>query len=125
MEADRGGDAPGPGRRRRPARFGAAAAAYAALRTSFGRGEALADLGAMRGRHRSSGLGRRRFRWPRAGSESRTGLGRGRRLALRAGVVLGVTVTAVIAVGWTPATIGVTVGALTWGAVTSRANLRP
>jgi hypothetical protein len=29
-----------------PARFGAAAAAYVLLRTSFGRGEALADLGA-------------------------------------------------------------------------------
>ena len=37
-----------------PARFGAAAAAYALLRTSFGRGEALADLsaGAFRGRSR-------------------------------------------------------------------------
>jgi curved DNA-binding protein CbpA len=37
-----------------PARFGAAAAAYALLRTSFGRGEALADLsaGAPRGRSR-------------------------------------------------------------------------
>ena len=37
-----------------PVRFGAAAAAYALLRTSFGRGEALADLcaGAPRGRSR-------------------------------------------------------------------------
>jgi hypothetical protein len=39
-----------------PARFGAAAAAYAALRTGFGRGEVLADLGLSgpadhRGRH--------------------------------------------------------------------------
>ena len=39
-----------------PARFGAAAAAYAMLRTEFGRGEALADLGLSgttdhRGRH--------------------------------------------------------------------------
>ena len=39
-----------------PARFGAAAAAYVMLRTGFGRGEALADLGlsfatAARGRH--------------------------------------------------------------------------
>jgi curved DNA-binding protein CbpA len=42
-----------------PARFGAAAAAYALLRTSFGRGEALADLGGsgpLRGRR----AGRRR-----------------------------------------------------------------
>jgi hypothetical protein len=44
-----------------PARFGAAAAAYAALRTSFGRGEALADLaaGAARGRSRRARRARR------------------------------------------------------------------
>jgi curved DNA-binding protein CbpA len=43
-----------------PARFGAAAAAYATLRTSFGRGEALADLsaGAPRGRRRRHGSAR-------------------------------------------------------------------
>jgi hypothetical protein len=40
-----------------PARFGAAAAAYVLLKTSFGRGEALADLsaGARRGRRRRNG----------------------------------------------------------------------
>ena len=42
-----------------PARFGAAAAAYDTLRTSFGRGEALADLGlagaAPRAAHRGRG----------------------------------------------------------------------
>jgi curved DNA-binding protein CbpA len=51
-----------------PARFGAAAAAYAMLRTSFGRGEALADLAAgayrpaRRSRHRArhgGAIGRR------------------------------------------------------------------
>jgi hypothetical protein len=68
-----------------PARFGAAAAAYVMLRTEFGRGEALADLGlgaatAHRGRHAhrrgrptdpsASGAGRHRARrdtpagWP-------------------------------------------------------------
>jgi curved DNA-binding protein CbpA len=48
-----------------PARFGAAAAAYALLRTSFGRGEALADLGtgAARGRRRHA-RGARRLRRP-------------------------------------------------------------
>lgn len=45
-----------------PARFGAAAAAYAELRTEFGRGEALADLGVGRppGRRRRRGRHRRR-----------------------------------------------------------------
>ena len=40
-----------------PARFGAAAAAYVVLKTSFGRGEALADLsaGPRRGRRRRNG----------------------------------------------------------------------
>ncbi len=43
-----------------PARFGAAAAAYALLRTSFGRGEALADLaGAPRRRSRRAPRARR------------------------------------------------------------------
>jgi curved DNA-binding protein CbpA len=45
-----------------PARFGAAAAAYAELRTEFGRGEALADLavGEPPGRRRRHGRRRRR-----------------------------------------------------------------
>jgi hypothetical protein len=42
-----------------PARFGAAAAAYAMLRTSFGRGEALADLGADGNQHRAPRQARR------------------------------------------------------------------
>ena len=129
-----------------PARFGAAAAAYATLRTSFGRGEAVADIGsAHRGRHRSSGpRGRRRLPQGLAarigiglagvaglrrgrGRGRSTGLGghghgHGRRVALRAAVVLGVAVTAALGAGWTPATIGVLVGALTWAAVTSRAG---
>jgi hypothetical protein len=58
-----------------PARFGAAAAAYVLLRTSFGRGEALADLGAVgwarasrpharRGAHRSTDRRNRGRRGP-------------------------------------------------------------
>ncbi len=46
-----------------PARFGAAAAAYALLRTSFGRGEALADL--------SAGAHPRRSRRPRGARRTR------------------------------------------------------
>jgi hypothetical protein len=47
-----------------PARFGAAAAAYVLLKTQFGRGEALADLGAAAaaGRYRRSRAARRRPR---------------------------------------------------------------
>jgi curved DNA-binding protein CbpA len=52
-----------------PARFGAAAAAYVLLKTPFGRGEALADLGgaATRGQARHSGRARsaRRNWYPR------------------------------------------------------------
>jgi curved DNA-binding protein CbpA len=90
------------------ARYAAAAAAYDALRTSFGRGEALADLGqggrtlAFRGRAPG-------FR------------GRGWRVALRAVAAAGVTAAAVLAAGWTPATVGLLAGALTWvAAVTVR-----
>jgi hypothetical protein len=104
-DRDDGGDA---------ARFGAAAAAYDTLRTSFGRGEALADLGLAGSA-------------PRAGRHARRdwagGLGvrgRGGRVALRAVAAAGVTAAAVLAAGWTPATVGLLAGALTWVAVTSR-----
>jgi curved DNA-binding protein CbpA len=85
------------------AAYAAAAAAYDALRTSFGRGEALADLGPGR----------------RAPDYS----GRGWRVALRAAAAAGVTAAAVLAAGWTPATVGLVAGALTWVAVTSRPGL--
>jgi curved DNA-binding protein CbpA len=134
-----------------PVLFGAAAAAYDTLRTSFGRGEALADLGlagsarpaAQRtarpgARHaRRAGVpdpgatgrwrgaagpdaGGRRWRLgvPRPGAS-----GRRRRLALRACAVAAVTGAALLAAGWTPATVGLLAGALTWAAVTSRADL--
>ena len=85
------------------ARYAAAAAAYDALRTSFGRGEALADLG--QGGHAPGFHGRA------------PGLrGRGWRVALRAVAAAGVTAAAVLAAGWTPATVGLLAGALTWAA---------
>jgi hypothetical protein len=92
------------------ARYAAAAAAYDALRTSFGRGEALADLGPG---GRAAG-----FRGRAAGFR-----GRGWRVALRAVAATGVTAAAVLAAGWTPATVGLLAGALTWVAVTSRPGL--
>ena len=131
-----------------PGRFGAAAAAYDTLRTSFGRGEALADLGlagsarpAARpgARHaRRAGApgpgasGRRRLGAPGPGASGQRrrlwvpgpgASGRRRRLALRACAVAGVTAAALLAAGWTPATVGLLAGALTWAAVTSRPDL--
>ena len=92
------------------ARYAAAAAAYDALRTSFGRGEALADLG--QGGHAPGFRGRAAgFRGRVPGSR-----GRGWRVALRAVAAAGVTAAAVLAAGWTPATVGLLAGALTWAA---------
>ena len=97
-----------------PARFGAAAAAYAALRTTYDRREALADLR------------------PRAGPAVR-GLRavRGRDRASRRPGVLAVRVLAAAAVsacafavaGWAPASLGVLAGALTWLIATGRHDI--
>jgi hypothetical protein len=123
-----------------PARFGAAASAYATLRTPSGRGDALAELGpagpaeiwtAPRGRrarrggaHRVSGAGQR-MRGPRADLASicRAQAGRvaryfghpaeGRALGLRVAAAAVVAAATVAAVGVTPATIGLLAGALT------------
>ena len=108
-----------------PARFGAAAAAYDTLRTSFGRGEALADLGqagrAPMAAHRAAQHGvpgaARHAR--RTGVPRLSASGRGGRLALRAAAGGGVTAAALVAVGWTPATVGLLAGALTWVALTA------
>jgi curved DNA-binding protein CbpA len=113
-----------------PARFSAAAAAYDTLRTSFGRGEALADLGqgGRRGAaRRPHGHGARRE--ARTGPVPGTGFLRHRRgflryigyagraapgkTALRAGSVAAAAAAVAVA-GWTPATIGLLVGAATW-----------
>jgi curved DNA-binding protein CbpA len=94
-DRDDGGDA---------ARFGAAAAAYDALRTSFGRGEALADLGRAGARTRSRTRGGRR----------------GWRLASRVAAAGAAMVTCVLVAGWTPGTVGLLAGLLTWVAVTGR-----
>jgi len=104
-----------------PGIFGAAAAAYNTLRTSFGRGEALADLGLAGSAPRAVRHPARHARRARAGGW--TVGGRGRRLALRAAAAAGATAAAVLVAGWTPATIGLLAGALTWVAVTSRADL--
>jgi len=92
------------------ARYAAAAAAYDALRTSFGRGEALADLGQGRRAPRFHG------RAPGLRGHAPGLRGRGWRVALRAVAAAGVTAAAVLAAGWTPATVGLLAGALTWAA---------
>jgi curved DNA-binding protein CbpA len=97
-----------------PAGFGAAAAAYAALRTGYDRREALADL---RPRTRPA---------PRARPAAR-----GRERALRRPGMLAIRVLAAAAVsacafavaGWAPASLGVLAGALTWLIATGRHDI--
>lgn len=98
-----------------PARFAAAAAAYTALRTGFGRGEALADLAEARGRVRAGP----------ARLLTRIRRGRPVLLALRLVVVVAVGATAVGVAGWAPATPAVITGALTWLLLTARHDLAP
>ena len=93
-----------------PARFGAAAAAYAVLRTAWERGETLAELAP--GASHSHGPSSR----PRA---------RAWRLALRTLATAAVCAAAFATAGWAPASIGVAAGALTWLAVTARYDLPP
>jgi hypothetical protein len=96
-----------------PARFGAAAAAYAMLRTSYGRGEAAADLGL---RERSPGS-RARGGWR---VRVRAGL-----LAVRVVVAGAVCAGAFVIAGWAPSSIGVLAGALTWLVATGRHDISP
>ena len=97
-------------------RYRAAAAAYDTLRTSFGRGEALADLGlagtrgtprARRGGMHRGGTRAGQVHSPWAGVPSVS-----RRTALDTGIVATVAI-ALAAVGWTPATIALLIGAAT------------
>ena len=99
-----------------PARFGAAAAAYALLRTAGARGEALAELDA---RGRSAPVRSRGGARSRAGDFRSTGGQRGTVrwgsvLAVRASAAAAVSAAAFLAAGWAPSTIGVLAGALTW-----------
>jgi len=116
-----------------PARFAAAAAAYTALRTRSGRGEALADLATPRPRARMPrpGVPGRR---PHLGLARLPGLarllgrvrrGRPARLVLRLAVVAAVSAAAVAVAGWAPATPALITGALTWLLLTARHDLAP
>ena len=110
------------------ARYAAAAAAYDTLRTSFGRGEALADLGLAgyttrawtRGGRRSAPRHAHRTRAPGPGA----GVPRGWRLASRVTAAAAVMVTCVLVAGWTPGSVGLLAGLLTWVGVTGRLTWR-
>ena len=95
-----------------PERYAAAAAAYATLRTSFGRGEALADLAEKppAPRPRPGSLPRRL----RAGLRAPWRVPAPWRLPARAGAAAAVTGFAFWAAGWSPGTAGVLAGAVTW-----------
>jgi curved DNA-binding protein CbpA len=111
-----------------PERFADAAAAYTALRTRFGRGEALADRSA---RPTATGSGGRRpvmARWHGQRFAAVTRLpararrGRPARLALRVAAAVAV---AAIAVGPHPAAPALVTGVATWLALTARRDLAP
>jgi len=131
------------------ARFAAAAAAYTALRTNFGRAEALADLarpaGSGRGRagpsrwpsalrrarrrDRPTADGERRGR-PAAGPLAgpwwaRVRRGRPARLALRIAAAAAVSIGVALVAGARPATPALITGVLTWLALTARHDLAP
>jgi hypothetical protein len=135
-----------------PAAFSAAAAAYSDLRTTFGRGEARADLA-----RRSASSRRRRHRpgrwppWPAPDGaisvpwRRRSGGAAGRTAAMVSGVRgrwtarlragrpvrlaglvaggAGVSGLAVIIDGWQPASVALIVGATTWVLVSARRYL--
>jgi curved DNA-binding protein CbpA len=107
-----------------PVSFGAATAAYALLRTAYGRGEALADLESHARRTRHGWRGQRGQRG-RRGSQASRGSRRGRPglLALRVLGTAGAGALTVAVAGWTPATVGVLAGALTWLVATARHDL--
>jgi hypothetical protein len=87
-----------------PARFAAASAAYAELATGYGRGEAAADLADSQGT---------------AGPVRRVRAGRSWFLVVRVLIAVAVCWECVAVAGWQPATLALTVGALTWLAVTA------
>jgi hypothetical protein len=132
------------------ARFAAAAAAYTALRTNFGRTEVLADLalpaGSGRGRAgpgrwpSASGWARRRPR-PATDGERRRGRpaagllpgrwwarvrrGRPARLALRIAAAAAVSIGVALVAGARPAAPALITGVLTWLVLTARHDLAP
>ena len=111
-----------------PAAYAAAEAAYAQLRTPWGRTEALADIG----EHPQipGPPGPHLLLWPalfRAAAvlPARVRRGRPRRLAARALLAAGASWAAVILVPGTPAAPAVAAGCALWWLLTARADLAP
>jgi hypothetical protein len=114
-----------------PARFAAAAAAYTVLRTRFGRGETLADLGVVPRLARRVGARRSAAAWQPglpptvARLASRVRRGRPLRLGLRILVTAAAGAAAVLAAGPHPAAPALITGAATWLILTARYDLAP
>jgi hypothetical protein len=110
-----------------PAAFAAAAAAYTALRTPSGRGEALADLSERERRPRAAAAPARLGAFAPGALVLLTRVRRGRPLALllrlAAAAAAGCLPAAVA--GWQPASYAILAGALTWLAVTTPSDLAP
>jgi hypothetical protein len=114
-----------------PERFAGAAAAYTALRTRFGRGEALADLTARPpgtgggGGHGVTAPAGGPWLAPVARLPSRVRRGRPARLALRILAAVAVAAAAVAAAGPHPAAPALATGIATWLVLTARRDLAP
>ena len=104
------------------ARFAAAAAAYAELRTPYGRGEAYADLNsappATVRAVNSAGSASLRL-------ATRVRTGRPGVLALRLLLTIAVTCACIAIAGWQPATLAIAAGALIWLTRTASHDLTP
>lgn len=110
-----------------PRQFADAAAAYTALRTRFGRGEAVADLGGPHPERRGSGRGRSVIDVMSAQGAgallARVRQGRPGRLALRVLAAVAASVAAVAAAGPHPAAPALVTGVATWLVLTARHDL--
>jgi curved DNA-binding protein CbpA len=125
-----------------PGRFAEAAAAYADLRTGYGRTEAYADLftspsrisenaAVARNRADAAAASAAPARKVRVATTRLTRLlrrarrGRPAILALRLLVATALVAIAVTIAGWQPATLAIAVGAFTWLTLTARYDLAP
>jgi curved DNA-binding protein CbpA len=118
-----------------PARFAAAAAAYTALRTRSGRGEALADLAAPAPPPRhgqpagpappAAEPGAATAAVPSGSLAARIRHGRPIRLLLRIAIAVVVSAGVAIVAGTQPATPALIVGVVTWLLLTGRHDLAP
>jgi curved DNA-binding protein CbpA len=109
-----------------PGRFAQAAAAYHLLRTTTGRGEALADLtGPATAAGTAGQAGTAAGAAGLAALGSRIRRGRPARLVLRAAGVAAAGAGVIGVAGTRPSAVGVLAGLLTWLVLTARQDLAP